>query len=44
MAKTDLTNVLVSVSKISSTGSLVHGSLGRDSVFLPFSQPPFGLL
>ena len=40
MAKTDLTNVLVSVFKISSTGSSVHGSLGRDTVFLFFSQSP----
>ena len=40
MAKTDLTNVLVSVFKISSTGSEVHGSLGRDTVFLSSSQPP----
>ena len=44
MAKTDLTNVLISVFKLSSAGSYVHGSLGRDTVFLSFSQPPFGPL
>ena len=44
VAKTDLTNVLVSVFKISSTGSYAHGSLGRDTIFLSFPQPPFGLL
>ena len=44
MARTDLTNALVSVFKISSIGSYVHGSLGKDIVLLSFSQPPFGLL
>ena len=43
MVKTDLTNVLVSVFKISSTGYSVHGSFGRDTVFLSFSQPLFAL-
>ena len=41
VGRTDLTNVLVSVFKISSTGSYVGGSIGRDTVFLCFSQPPF---
>ena len=44
MAATDLINVLVSVLKTSSTGCYVHGSLGRDAVFLSFSQPPYELL
>ena len=44
MAKTDLTKVLVSVFKISSTGSQVHGSFGIDTVSLSFSLPPLGLL
>ena len=41
MAKTDLTNVLVSVFKISSTGCYAHGSPRRDTVFV--FQPPYGL-
>ena len=40
MAKTDLTNVLVSVFNVSCTGSQVHGSLGRDTVSFPFPSLP----
>ena len=39
MGKTDLTNVLVSVFKISST---IHGSLGRGTVSFPFPSLRLG--
>ena len=42
VGKTDMTDVLVSVFKISSAGSKYMGHLGEVQFF--FSQPPFGLL